>query len=127
MLKSSLLTKVFWFATAERAVKTFAQTLVAVLSAGQLGLFEVAWVKATSTAALGAVMSVLTSVGSARTAGDGPSLGAEVVRPASTGNTATAGPAATSSAAESGSGAAAPDGGRVPTTTAPAPALVLSD
>ena len=107
MPKTSLLTKVFWYATAERAVKTFAQTLVAVLSAGQLGLFEVAWAKAMSTAALGAVMSVLTSVGSARTAGDGPSLGAEVTRPAAGAATATTGTAAG--------------------TTAPAPALVLGD
>jgi Putative lactococcus lactis phage r1t holin len=120
MPKTSLLTKVFWFATVERAVKTFAQTLVAVLSAGQLGLFDVAWVKATSTAALGAVMSVLTSVGSARTAGDGPSLGAEVMRPAAgAGNAATtvAGPSAT----ESNAGTAAS------ATALQAPALVLSD
>ena len=108
MPKTSLLTKVFWYATAERAVKTFAQTLVAVVSAGQLGLFEVAWAKAMSTAALGAVMSVLTSVGSARTAGDGPSLGAEVTRPPAGAATATTGTAA-------------------PGTTAPAPALMLGD
>ncbi|MGH8834115.1 MAG: holin [Actinomycetes bacterium] len=113
MLQTSLLTKVFWFATVERAVKTFAQTLVAVLSAGQLGLFDVAWVRATSTATLAAVISVLTSVGSAGTGGDGPSLGAEVTRQASGATTdTTAGPK---------------PGATEPGTVAPAPALALSE
>lgn len=50
---------------AERAVKTFAQALVAVLSAGSMDLLSVPWTAALSTAGLAALLSVLTSVASA--------------------------------------------------------------
>jgi hypothetical protein len=56
--------KRFWRATAERAVKTFAQSLVAVLSAGQLGLFDVEWLTVLSTAGMATVLSLLSSLAS---------------------------------------------------------------
>lgn len=59
----------FWKQTAERAVKTFAQATVAVLTAGATGLLDVDWGQAFSVAGLAAVVSVLTSVA---TSGVGP-------------------------------------------------------
>jgi hypothetical protein len=56
----------FWKATAERAVKTFAQSLLAVLSAGSLGLLQVDWVTSLSTAGMTTLLSLLSSVASSR-------------------------------------------------------------
>jgi hypothetical protein len=56
----------FWKATAERAVKSFAQSLVALLGAGQVGLLDVNWASALSIAGMALVLSVLSSIGSAR-------------------------------------------------------------
>lgn len=58
-----LTSKTFWKDTAERAVKTFAQSLVASLAVGT-GLLDVDWVNALSISGLATVISVLTSVGS---------------------------------------------------------------
>ena len=49
----------------ERAVKTFAQALAAVLTAGATNLLEVPWGGALAAAGLAALLSVLTSVASA--------------------------------------------------------------
>ncbi len=54
----------FWRATVERAVKTFAQSLLAVLSAGQFGLLDADWVTVLSTAGMATLLSVLSSVAS---------------------------------------------------------------
>lgn len=61
-------------ATAERAVKTFAQSGVALLTANATGLLDVDWVQLASVSGLAAVVSVLTSIASAPFGGDGPSL-----------------------------------------------------
>lgn len=69
-----MFTKVFWQRAGERALKSFAQSLVAVLTAEGLGLFEAAWPKAISTAGMVALLSVLTSLASSTIgAGDDPS------------------------------------------------------
>jgi hypothetical protein len=60
-----IFTKPFWAAAAERAVKTFAQTLLAVLTAGHVGLLDVPWSAVLSAAGLAALLSVLTSVSTA--------------------------------------------------------------
>jgi hypothetical protein len=60
-----MLTLTFWKDAAERAVKTFCQALVAVLGAGSVGLLNVPWLTSLSTAGMAAVLSLLTSVGSA--------------------------------------------------------------
>ena len=46
----------------ERAVKTFAQTMLASISVGAVGLLDVDWLNALSISALALVMSLLTSV-----------------------------------------------------------------
>ena len=56
----------FWKATAERAVKAFAQSLLAILGAGSIGLLAVDWPTSLSTAGLAALLSVLSSVASSR-------------------------------------------------------------
>jgi hypothetical protein len=61
-----MFTKLFWQRTTERAVKTFAQALAGVLTAAGLGLFEVPWPKALSTAGMVALLSVLTSLASTK-------------------------------------------------------------
>lgn len=55
----------FWQLAGERAVKTFAQSLVAILSATGVGLLTAPWSTALSTAAMAALLSVLTSMASA--------------------------------------------------------------
>lgn len=58
-----MFTKIFWKDTAERAVKTFAQSFGAVLIASGTGLLDVDWMNALSVAGLATVISVATSVG----------------------------------------------------------------
>ncbi|MDN5628849.1 holin [Lactococcus garvieae] len=58
-----MFTKTFWKDTAERAVKTFAQSFGAVLIASGTGLLDVDWMNALSVAGLATVISVATSVG----------------------------------------------------------------
>lgn len=72
-------TLAFWTAVAERSLKTFAQTLGALLGAGTFGLLDAPWQASVSAAAMAAVLSVLTSVGSSTTGEPGPSLGQETV------------------------------------------------
>lgn len=54
----------FWTSAAERAVKTFAQALAAILSTGGIGLLDVDWRTGASVAGMAALLSVLTSVAS---------------------------------------------------------------
>jgi len=75
-----MFTKAYAVATAERAIKTFAQSFVAyAIASGAVGLFDFAWSDAASVAGLATVLSVLTSVGSAGVGGDGPSLADETL------------------------------------------------
>lgn len=58
-------TKEFWKDAAERAIKTFAQTVAAVLlSAAVTSAFAVAWLPVLGTGLLASVISLLTSIGS---------------------------------------------------------------
>jgi hypothetical protein len=54
--------KRFWRLSLERAVKTFAQTLLAILGVGGLGLLDAPWVTALSTAGMATLLSLLSSV-----------------------------------------------------------------
>lgn len=63
----------FWKGAAERAVKSFFQTFVAVVTAAMgaealgvsAGLLDVSWLDALSVAGLTAVLSIATSIGNA--------------------------------------------------------------
>ena len=72
---AEMFTAYFWKSALERALKSFAQALLAVLGAGQAGVLDVAWAPALSTAVMAGLLSALTSVASARVgARDDPSL-----------------------------------------------------
>ncbi|WP_373290071.1 holin [Longimycelium tulufanense] len=66
----------FWRATTERALKTTAQTLVAVLGVDGIGLLNAPWGAALSAAGMAALLSILSSVASSGQVGDpgSPSL-----------------------------------------------------
>ena len=66
-------------ATLERAVKTFAQVLAALLTADGTDILHTAWSDRLSVAAMAALLSVLTSVASAPIGGNGPSLANKTV------------------------------------------------
>ena len=70
----SIWTAAFWKAAAERALKTFAQAFAAILVATGTGLLDTDWQNAASVAAMAAVISVLTSIGSDLATTGGPSL-----------------------------------------------------
>ena len=79
----------FWQATLERAVKSFAQSLVALLSAQSMGLLDVDWVTTLSTAGMATLLSVLTSIGSTHVGNSqDPSVVASPPAPAATSATA---------------------------------------
>jgi len=61
-----MFTKAFWAGALERALKTFAQSLVAALSVGT-GLLHVDWTTALDVAAGATVLSVLTSLATVTT------------------------------------------------------------
>jgi hypothetical protein len=71
----------FWKAAFERAVKTFAQALVAVMTADGFGLLDANWTARLSAAGMAAVLSLLASIGSAGVGNSGPSLASESVNP----------------------------------------------
>ncbi|BAU83351.1 hypothetical protein SLA_2424 [Streptomyces laurentii] len=57
-----MLTTAFWQATAERAVRTAAQTLVAALGLNTAGILRADWGDGLSLAAGAAVLTVLTAL-----------------------------------------------------------------
>jgi hypothetical protein len=67
----------FWKATAERAVKTVAQTGLSFFVIGTTGLLDLDWVALGSVSGAAGLASVLMSVASAGVAGSGPSLAGE--------------------------------------------------
>lgn len=72
-------TRAFWLAVIERAVKTFAQSLAALLAADGLGLFDIDWAALLSAAGLTTLASVLTSFGSGAAQGGQVSVGGQEV------------------------------------------------
>lgn len=60
-----LWTREFWAAAAERAAKTVAQTIVAVVGVAGTGLLSVDWVQTLSVAAAAGLASILTSIADA--------------------------------------------------------------
>lgn len=54
--------KRYWDYAGERAMKTIAQTALATIGVGAVGILEVDWVNVGSVSALAGIMSLLTSV-----------------------------------------------------------------
>lgn len=52
----------FWKATAERAIRTAAQAILALLGTDVAGILQVDWVQTVSVAALAAFLSVMMSI-----------------------------------------------------------------
>lgn len=71
----------FWRAAGERAIKTLAQTLVALIGANAASIMELDWGQILGVAATATVLSILTSVASANFGPTGPSLADETVEP----------------------------------------------
>ena len=77
------MTKQFWSDAAERAIKTFAQALLAVLTVqGVSDLLSVNWGRSLSVAALATVISFLTSLLSLRLGNTGTASLTTAVEPA---------------------------------------------
>lgn len=70
---TTLTSKSFWTATAERAVRTAAQTAVATIGTTAL-IHQVDWAIVGSASGLAAVLAVLTAVAADSVTGDGPAL-----------------------------------------------------
>jgi hypothetical protein len=68
-------------ATAERAVKTFFQVLLAVVGTDALGAISADWNQALAVAGMSALLSVVTSFASANFGSAGPSLAGETIKP----------------------------------------------
>ena len=60
----------WWAAAFVRALKTFAQTIVALVGVDAIGIAQVDWPGILSTAALALVLSFLTSIGGLPEVGD---------------------------------------------------------
>jgi hypothetical protein len=71
----------FWGATGERAIKTFAQTILAVIGIAGVTPADVDWKQVLLAGGFGALASVLTSVASAGAGNPGPSLASEELTP----------------------------------------------
>lgn len=52
----------YWDYAGERAAKTVAQTALATIGVGAVGILEVDWINVGSVSALAGIMSLLTSV-----------------------------------------------------------------
>lgn len=66
--------KQFWTDLAERAVKTFAQAMLAVLAVGT-PVWDIAWAEALGIAATATIISVLTSIASGGVNGTASAVG----------------------------------------------------
>jgi Putative lactococcus lactis phage r1t holin len=85
-----MFTRQFWMLTAERALKTFAQTLAGLLVVGGVPTLPAHWTATLATAGAAALVSVLTSVGSLKI---GPANSPSLIAPDPPAETAPAAPA----------------------------------
>ena len=60
-----MFTREFWMGAAERALKTVAQSIAAVLGVGAVGVLSVDWAQTLSVAAAAGLLSILTSIADA--------------------------------------------------------------
>lgn len=78
---SVLTTGAFWAASIERAIKTFAQSIVAVIGVAGVTPADVDWKQLLAVGGIAAGVSLLTSIVSAPVNNTGPSLASEVLSP----------------------------------------------
>ena len=71
----------FWRAAVERAIRTIAQTAVALLISAGTGLLDTSWLPVLSIAGMAGLLSLLTSIGANGVGPAGPSLAGETVIP----------------------------------------------
>ena len=76
---SVLATGAFWGSALERAVKTFAQSIVAVISVAGFTPADVDWKQLLAVGGIAAAVSLLTSIASVPAGNAGPSLASEVL------------------------------------------------
>lgn len=57
-----MFTREFWSYSGERAIKTVAQSAIAFLGSGSVGLFTIDWVSLASVSLGAGLLSILTSV-----------------------------------------------------------------
>ncbi|GAU66651.1 hypothetical protein SSP35_03_02990 [Streptomyces sp. NBRC 110611] len=74
MATANLTTSRFWVAAVERAVRTFAQTLIAALGLDTTDILHVPWEHGLALAGTAALLSLLTSIAAAGTGSDGPGI-----------------------------------------------------
>lgn len=58
----NLASKAWWMAAGVRALKTAAQTAVALIGTGAMGFMDLDWVRIASVSGVAAVLSLLTSI-----------------------------------------------------------------
>lgn len=69
-----MFTTAFWKGAAERAVRTFAQVLLAVFGTEATGLLDTDWPGALSAAGMAVVVSLLMSIAASGVGGYGPGI-----------------------------------------------------
>jgi hypothetical protein len=75
MSAHSLVSGMFWIATLERAIRSFAASLASLLTAGGTGILDTDWGARFSVAGMAAAVTVLLAIGGGTFGkGDGPSF-----------------------------------------------------
>lgn len=78
-----MMTGTFWRATLERAVRTVAQTAIALLGVDLVSVLEIDWTYVAGVSATAGVLSVLTSLAASNVGQAGPSFSVETTTPKS--------------------------------------------
>lgn len=71
---ANLTTREFWASTAERAVRTAAQTAIALIGTDQVGILNLDWAQIASVVATATILSVLTSIAGDTATKNGPAF-----------------------------------------------------
>lgn len=71
---ANLTTREFWASTAERAVRTAAQTAIALIGTDQIGILNLDWGQIISVVATATILSILTSVAGDTATKNGPAF-----------------------------------------------------
>ena len=71
---ANLTTREFWASTAERAVRTAAQTAIALIGTDQVGLLNLDWAQIASVVATATILSILTSIAGDTATKNGPAF-----------------------------------------------------